>query len=504
MNAEPVISRGRVLRVLPLGACVALFLCTNANAVATSLVVPAHLVDTLTRTWEDPLSTKPPRLDEEALLAGDTAVSTCAALPHSDQPLSLAAAVDLALCNNPQVQIAWAGIKVQAGALGEARAAWLPTLGLSGSRLKDHTSFPGSDTASTTESSARLNGSLNWRLFDFGTRQANHSSAMALLDAALANHDAALQKTLTNVIQAYFEVQSAQAVWQARDKTQVLSQQLLESARRRQSQGAGAQSDTLQVASALAKATLETNRARGANAKALAVLVYTLGAPVGTPLTLAPELSAPEHELRQDLSAWLAHAKERHPALRAARAQLLSLQEKVLATRAEGLPSVDFSANFYQNGRPNQGSTPGKSNEVLVGLTLTIPVFDGFARSYKVRGSQAQVEQQQAQLQEAENQLLLDIVKAHAEASAALDNLAAAQSWLDSAQQAVSSVQRKFDKGAADTTEILSMQSALADAQQQNLSSRAEWRSARLRLLANAGSLGRTEIHQLNQHLNQH
>ena len=85
-----------------------------------------------------------------------------------------------------------------------------------------------------------------------------------------------------------------------------------------------------------------------------------------------------------------------------------------------------------------------------------------------------------------------------------LDNLAAAQSQLDSAQQAASSVQRKFDKGATDITEILSMQSALVNAQQQNLSGLAEWRLARLRLLANARTLGMTEIHKLNQHQHQH
>ena len=41
-------------------------------------------------------------------------------------PARLGEAVDIALCNNPQIKSSWANIKVQAGALGEARAAICP------------------------------------------------------------------------------------------------------------------------------------------------------------------------------------------------------------------------------------------------------------------------------------------------------------------------------------------------------------------------------------------
>lgn len=49
---------------------------------------------------------------------------------------------------------------------------------------------------------------------------------------------------------------------------------------------------------------------------------------------------------------------------------------------------------------------------------------------------------------------------------------------------------RKFDRGAADILEILSTQSALADAWLERIRCQADWRSARLRLVASAGGLG--------------
>ena len=162
--------------------------------------------------------------------------------------------------------------------------------------------------------------------------------------------------------------------------------------------------------------------------------------------------------------------------------------------RSEGLPSLDATGNLYKNGRPNQGLPTVKTTEKVVALSLTIPIFDGFANKYKVSGARAKVEQQQASLLETTNQVLMDVVKAYADAQSALGNLESSQRLLQTAQNALASVQRKFDRGASDILEILSTQAALADAHEQRIRSLAQWRSARLRLLATTGRLGLKDI----------
>ena len=447
-------------------------------------------MNTLSTPIEDPLLTRPPVLDIGTVLPGDSAPAPCSDMDVEGSPLSLTEAVDVALCHNPQVQSAWAAIKVQAAALGESRAAYLPTVTLSASRMDDRTWYPNYPAPSTNVQAGTLYGTLSWRLFDFGARKENSRAATALLDAALANHDAVLQKTLAGVIQAYFDAQTTQAAWAARQTNEALARQTLAAAQRRESRGAGAQTDTLQAATALAKATLDQSRAQGAYQKALSVLVYALGVPAQTRLSLTEDLVDPSDGLRQDLDAWLEQAQAQHPAIVAARAQLAAAQAKVVATQAEGLPTIDLTGSYYQNGRPNQSLATINTRETLVGVTLTIPLFEGFARTYKVRGAQAQVEQREADLQDTESQLLMELVKTHADALAALDNLQASQRLLQAAQAALQSVQRKFDKGAADILDILSTQAALSDAQQERIRDLAEWRSARLRLLADAGMLG--------------
>jgi hypothetical protein len=56
--------------------------------------------------------------------------------------------------------------------------------------------------------------------------------------------------------------------------------------------------------------------------------------------------------------------------------------------------------------------------------------------------------------------------------------------------QWIESSQKRYDKGAADILELLSTQSALADAQQERVRCLSDWRSARLRLMSSAGVLG--------------
>ena len=438
----------------------------------------------------DPLRTRPAILDSGPTLPRDATPYPCASAASMDHPLYLAEAIDIALCNSPLVRSAWAAIKVQSAAVGQARAAYLPTVSAGLNRSNDRTVYPGLSVPPTVDVGNSSNLGVSWRLFDFGGRAADRDSAEKLLDAAVASHDAALQKALEMVIGAYFDAQSTQAAYDAKLEGEMLSRETLETAKRRETRGAGSQSETLQAATSLAKASLDRSRARGDHQKALAMLVYALGLPTGTSVALASDLADNSRDLGQELADWIHQAQTSHPAIVAAAAQLGAARDKVTATESEGLPTLDASFNYYRNGRPTQGLPTVQTTERVLGLTLTIPLFDGFAHRYKVRGAEAEVEQKRADVEDLEHQVLLDVLKAHADAVSALDNLDVSQNLLAAALGALESVRRKYDRGAADILEMLSVQSALADARQQRIRCLAEWRSARLRLMAAAGVLG--------------
>jgi outer membrane protein len=86
---------------------------------------------------------------------------------------------------------------------------------------------------------------------------------------------------------------------------------------------------------------------------------------------------------------------------------------------------------------------------------------------------------------------LTEVIKAHADAVASLGMLQATELLLNSARAAVDSSKRRYERNAADILELLNAQSALADAQQERIRAVAEYKSSRLRLLANTGVLGK-------------
>ncbi len=443
--------------------------------------------------FQDPLSVEPPVLHTGQHFSGETEPIPCPSNVDLTQTLALGDAVDVALCNNAQLKEAWAEIKIQSGALGETRATFLPTLTGTFSPLNSTTQYPAYPSANTSAWGHATYLGLNWRLFDFGARLDNLESSNQLLVAALAGNDATMQKVLVSVIGGYFDAMTSLAAMQARTDATRLAEETLAATHRREARGVASIDDTLQAQTALAKARLAEQRAVGDYRKSIAVLVYAMGLNQDIEIHLPENVDAPQPQTIGDLKNWLAEAEKSHPAILAAEAKLKAAQAKIASVRAEGLPTVDFTYNFYQNGYPNQGLQTTASNTTTFGLVLTIPFFDGFAHTYKVRGAQAQAEQSAAQLQDTEQQILSEVVKAHADAMSSLNNLTASEDLLEAAQASVASSRKRYDRGAADILELLSAQAALADARQERIRCLAEWQAARLKLLASAGILGRDQ-----------
>ena len=440
----------------------------------------------------DPLRTLPPIIANGDTLPNDQSPVLCPVQKDFKEVLVLPEAIDIALCNNPQLRSTWVEIKYRAAQLGEARSTYLPTISATATDQKTRTNYPGTLYLPDSKVGGQsYTGTANLRLFDFGGRSASVKSANSLLTASIASHNAAIQKTLVDLIQCYFDAQTAKATWEAKKESTDFARSTLATANRKADHGAVSRSDVLQATTAFAKAALDTNRALGDYRRTLAMLVYTMGISPNTEVQIATDDHDQVKLKTRDLNEWFAITSESHPAILAARAQMESAKQQIVSTKSDGLPTLDFSYNYYQNGYPDQGLSAVNSHVSTLGVTLTIPIFEGYARTYKIRGAEAQAEQAEAQLLDTEHNILAEVVKAHADALSSLDNLESSESLLIIAKDSVESSERRYGKGAADIVELLTTQAALADAVQERIRCLSEWRSARLRLLASAGLMGR-------------
>lgn len=433
----------------------------------------------------------------------DDDASTPCVFASPAQPLELPEAVERALCNNPQTRAAWAGAKMQTAQLGVARSAYMPAIGatLAYNKQKNITRYgdsryaPLNSEAKPTLTSGNLK--MSQVLTDFGLRSANLDQAMALLDAANASHDAALQIAFVNTAQAYFDTQTAQAVLEASREAENAARESFNAAAAKYKAGIGALTDQLQAQVAYSKASLERVSAEGELKNAQGTLATAMGLSATTNLVLPRRREGlPDTAFVKPADELIEEAKQHHPTLLAAQAEVTAARAKIAATRAEGRPTVTLTAELGRTEQENQPPAVGYSPTDIsnrtnsLGIQMNIPLFEGFGRNYRTQTAQGQAEIKAAELSRLEQQISLEVWKSYQALRTENENMKAADVLVSSARQSFLVAQGRFKAGVGNILELLSAQSAVAGAEQQRIKSVSNWHTARLKLAANIGKLG--------------
>nr|WP_249173012.1 TolC family protein [Burkholderia vietnamiensis] len=416
-------------------------------------------------------------------------------------PLRLQDAVEHALCNHPKTRQAWANVKVQAAAVGIGRAGFLPTINgnWQGTRniARNHvTGYPQYDS-NYSKNLQNASVSLSWVLYDFGGRSAALKNASALLAAAQANQLATLQMVFGTVAKDFYAAQAAQGSLAAAREVERTAQRSADVATARVDHGVAAISDQLQAQTAYAEAVVNRTKAESDWANAVGTLASDMNLAPATPITL-PDVGdgvKPDHEFGDSVAALIEDAQQHYPGIAAAEAQVTAARAKATQTRAEGLPRLNLVAQYNFNNQPTSLQLgfpvfPATHREWYLGFQVTIPIFDGFARTYQVRQADAQTELQIDLLAETRQQVGLDVWNSFQSLQGATKNLDNSASLLKLAQHSYEAAQRRYQVGVGSMLELLNAQSALANAKKQRIQALTDWRSARLQLASKLGRLG--------------
>lgn len=431
------------------------------------------------------------------LLAGHTTCSFGA----PGNPFTLQEAIERALCNSPDTRNARTIIEQRAAALGVSKAAYLPTLSASGewvhddtlTRVRGHPEL--SSNYSTPVHSGEL--SLGWVLLDFGARKAALENAKALLAAAEANDDAVLQQTFAGTAKFYYAAQAAREQLRA-DKAVVSdAQHSLDAAQKRVADGAAPNTERYQAETAYQQAVLRQNRDQGLALAAQGELAQVVGLAPDTTLALdgVAESVEPNREFQQSVSALMAEAERTHPAIVAAEKELQAAEAGVTQAKAQGRPTIKLVGQYSEDNQPVQLGLglphyPATGHDGYIGVQVTIPLFSGFATTYQVREAQAEIDQQIVALDKTRQQVALQVWQSYQTLQTDTQNLAVSERLQTVATYAWQSAQRRYRSGAGTILELLSTQTALAQARQQRIEALTAWRYDRLALASAVGQLG--------------
>ncbi len=415
------------------------------------------------------------------------------------ETVTLEEAVRLAIDRHPDVGKARAASDVLKGKIREVRAQALPDVRIiaDGARARDPglLNSSGIDQFPVELRNALIPIPVN--LFDYSitVKQPLYTAgkvgtalrlASVEVEGALVDVDRAEQDLALEVVKAYYGL-----LWAERDRELVAATQEqrklhAEMARTRFKNGVATEVDVLRSEVAVANGAPELVRADNAIRQARALLNFYMVRPIDFPTRTTAEFPEKPWE-EASVDTLFQEAARGRPELHRLRIAEQSAAAQFQLARAENRMRVDGSAGYGIVSRLPKNLMDSLYSRWSVGVSFTLPVFDGFKRSGLM--AQAAANQRVARLERerVEQQVRLGLQQGGDDLKAARETIIAARTNIGQAERVLSMTQDNYRFGAATTLDIVDAQTAVTVARTNLLSGLHAYSIARANLLWTLG-----------------
>lgn len=400
--------------------------------------------------------------------------------------LTLVELTDLALRRNPQTRLAWAALRTSEAGVELARAGYWPqidaTLSAQRNRALNFSGLP-----SNTQTRYGASVSLSYLLWDFGSRSGLLDQAKFELVSAQLSQNQTVQDVILQVEQTYYLVLGLQAVVEANRQSLRDAETNLSAAQDRKASGLATVGDIYNLEAALAGVKLALQQSEGRLAVARGQLATAVG---DSPDTLLPLAGWEEEDVAplmpsQSVADLLATARDARPELLAAKARERAATANIDVTRGRGLPSLNFDAVAGQTHVVDVGD----SSQFNALLSLNIPLFAGFGDRAALKQAEALRDTARATSDDLRGQVELQVWQAYQNLRTAGVTVDTSAAQLRSAQQAMEVSNARYKSGLNTILDVLSAQTALANARVQQVQARLDWVAGRAALGHAVGGL---------------
>jgi len=230
----------------------------------------------------------------------------------------------------------------------------------------------------------------------------------------------------------------------------------------------------------------EVVAAENAIRQARAQLNYYLVRRVDFPTQVSGEFQESSWD-EWDLEVLMQEAERRRPDLLRLRIAEQSAATQLDLARAENRMSVDFNAAYGLVARQPKNLMDRLYSRWNLGLTFTLPIFDGFERSGLVWQATANQRAARLQREKTEQQIRLGIQQGLDDLRATQETVAAARANIEQAERVLEMTQANYQFGAATTLDIVDAQTALSEARTNLLRGLHDYSVARANVLWTVG-----------------
>ena len=395
---------------------------------------------------------------------------------QSGKPLRLVELMALALRRNPANMQSWQQARASAAQLGQAKAAYYPTVNFQAQVGKEND--VNADQSLFTPNTRGYNYgpqlSVTYLLLDFGSRGFGREAARQTLIASNFQYNRTLQDTMLAVETAYFNLDSARMQESAREDALKVAKATLETVEIQMKSGLATITQQLQARQAVAQAIYDLESAKAAVTSAQADLAKSIGMPANAALNVEPPSGEPPlKELDVTVNAMIEDALVRRPDLaakfatfRAKLAQHKQAQRNIMPTVTGNL---NVQRNYYDE-TINAGSTYGRTtldsytDNFTGSFVLSVDLFDGFLKWNKAREAKALAEAAKQDLLATEIAAIAEVWNDFYQYKTALKQIVAGRELVTASEKAFNATFIGFKTGLNTIVDLLNNQNNLSSA----------------------------------------
>lgn len=411
---------------------------------------------------------------------------------HSQTTLTLDDCIRLAKENNKRIEASEQQLRASLYQRRSAKALFFPSFSLTGNALYStadgsYSSGPGqlpvlgADGEPTGQSAffpgIGLAYDLGWiytggikveqPIYMGGKIQAGYRMAKIGLEMARQNKRLTESEVIVETSRSYAGVVKAKELMLVAESYHDLLTELMRTVEIARRHGMKSQNDVLKVKVKLNESELDLRRAQNGHRLAMMNLCHYIGRPLTDKIETDSLLPEYGNASAQDNGIFN-------------RPEYLMLEQKselarqqITVARSEHLPQVGLVGQYgYMNGIELNGRKVLDNWNFLVGLQVSVPIFDFGYRINKIRSAKAQYAQIQAEREDTDEQLTLEMTQSFNNLDEAFLEKKLAESSVISAEENLRASRLQYEKGTELLSDYLEAQTLWQQARQTQVEAR--------------------------------
>jgi outer membrane protein len=393
--------------------------------------------------------------------------------------LTLVQCVDIALKNNPQIHVAEGNFEAAQASFVLARSAYFPQISFQASGTKNAGTFlvgPIARPGAFNSYAASFQGQQ--LLFDFGRTIGRVSSSSGFADASEQDYRGAQQDVVLNTHVAYYGLLQAKRVRDVDSETVKQTEEHLKQAQAFYKVGRNPQFDVVKAEVDVANAKVNLITAENALKLARVQLENVLGVKLKEDIVLRDDLEVPQ-ESKIELQAALDSAFRTRPEVIASRTRVEANKALVTSAKAAHLPAINITGGYSWRGFALDEPLYNSWN---VGLTFSIPIFEGWAVVAGVDQADANLKAAEASDETTIQSVVLDVQQQYLALQESAERIDASKKLVEQSEEALRLSEGRYNFGVGSPIEITDAQVTLSNARITYIQSLYDYRVSRARL----------------------